>query len=976
MMEIAAQRGCLARLLFGRLGVSVCDSADGLLITEGDKEQLIAVSEMTHPAHVSPGPFWSRLVMSTSTETLSYGGFKKVALFQLADSLNIRLRLYAENWLESECADLQSVAETIRQFLSQQRYARDSRRRQLIRAAQQAIAVQSHGFWHFFASPTQREAGETVSRFIQSSEQLVREANACFVDREMVAFKQFFDTVEKNPLTSSQRHACVINEDNNLVLAGAGTGKTSTMIGRAGYLLASGQAQPDELLMLAFARKAAEEMQERQDKRLRPWLKAGTPTIKTFHAIGLEIISRVDGRRPAISALAVDSHTFARFIDEQLTEQLKSAVYKSKVVRFFTSYLYPYRNPFDFKSMQEYNDYVRRHELRTLQGEPVKSFEECEIANFLLQHGVCYRYEDAYIINTDGPDFRQYRPDFFLPDYGIYIEHFALDKTGRPPAHFDQQRYLEGIKWKREIHHRHKTKLIETYSHLKRDGRLQSVLDESLRTAGVELSRRPDEELLAELKEHGKVSLFAMLLSEFLTLFKQSYLAWSLLWEKAKAHIDAERLCFLLDIFKPIFEGYQRHLEDRREIDFADMIGKAIKHIETGRFRSPYTHILVDEFQDISEARKRLILALLQQRPESVMFAVGDDWQSIYRFTGSDIGIIKDFERLFGATAITALDTTFRFNNKISDVASTFVLRNPEQIKKSIRSLSDVKEPAISLVRVLDLEKGLQLVLNAISKQTGPKPGKKTSVIVLARYNFLIDDWSSPSAKRRMNAAFPTLDITLMTVHSAKGREADYVVTVGLEKGKHGFPSEKETDSILEFLLPEKEAFRFAEERRLFYVALTRARHRVYVVYNPLIASSFIKELVNKGYSICSNEFAEALVYRDIPDVPCPLCKDGNLIPKMGKNGTFIGCNHLPYCRYTERPCPQCGDLMRRIGRFKFCTNEKCGGVEPICPSCGAVMVKRNGPYGVFWGCHNYRRNSDFICAYTEKQISIPKKKT
>lgn len=94
---------------------------------------------------------------------------------------------------------------------------------------------------------------------------MVREANASFVDHEIVVFKQFFEAVEKNPLTSAQRRACVINEDHNLVLAGAGTGKTSTMIGRAGYLLASGQAQSDELLMLAFARKAAKEMQERQD---------------------------------------------------------------------------------------------------------------------------------------------------------------------------------------------------------------------------------------------------------------------------------------------------------------------------------------------------------------------------------------------------------------------------------------------------------------------------------------------------------------------------------------------------------------------------------------------------------------------------------------------------------------------------------------------------------------------------------------
>ena len=373
---------------------------------------------------------------------------------------------------------------------------------------------------------------------------------------------------------------------------------------------------------------------------------------------------------------------------------------------------------------------------------------------------------------------------------------------------------------------------------------------ESLRSAKVRLSRRPDEELLAKLRRSGNVSEFAELLSEFLTLFKQSYLKWEELWEKAKVHRDAERLCFLLDIFKPILEAYQRHLERRKEIDFADMIGKAIEYVKTQQFSSPYTHILVDEFQDISTARARLVQALREQKPDSVLFVVGDDWQSIYRFTGSDIGLTKHFKEEFGATAITPLDTTFRFNEEIGDVASSFVKKNPEQIQKSIKSIRQVNEPAISLVRTSDPNKGLQLALAAITDRLRQGSDRKNSVLVLARYNFLIDGWNSPDEKRRARARFPKLDIAFMTVHSAKGKEADYVVTIGVEKGKNGFPSEKETDSILEFLLPEKEAFPFAEERRLFYVALTRARHRVYLVYNPLIASSFIKELTLQRYLI------------------------------------------------------------------------------------------------------------------------------
>jgi len=967
--ESIVKRNFLVRLLFHRDWWQVCAHQDGLLVKGANKEFVLSLQEMLQPAEMLSGILGTRLIIKTNRAIHSVAGFKKTELSPLIENLNSRFQLHAENLLRSECLDLHSIAKSIQQFLDRKQYARDSKRRQLLDLAIRANAVQQRTFWSFYAKPEQLDSAAAVSKFIQDSENLVREANAYFVENALSTYKQFFDTVERKPLTIPQRRSCVIVEDNNLVLAGAGTGKTSTMIGRAGYLLASNQAMPDELLMLAYARKAAEEMQERMDKRLRPLLTSGTPTIKTFHALGLEIIGKVEGRRPSLSKLAEDSHAFARFIDEQLGILLSDAFYSSKIVRFFTSYLYPYRNPFDFDSMQEYNEYIRQHEVRTLQGEVVKSYEECEIANFLLQHGVTYKYEEPYVIDTAGPDHRQYKPDFFLPDHNIYIEHFALNKAGDPPEYLDQTRYLDGIKWKRELHNLHKTTLIETYSHLKREGRLQTVLTETLTEAGVKLVRRPDQELLTDLSEKGVISNFAKLIQDFVILFKQSYLAWQELWEKAKGHIDAERMHSLLEIFKPIYESYQKYLQERKEIDFADMIAKAIEHVEAGKFDSPYTHILVDEFQDISDSRARLLTALKHQRPECVLFAVGDDWQSIYRFTGSDIGLTKYFEKSFGASAVTALDTTFRFNNMIGAVSSSFVLKNPEQISKTISSHSKVQEAAVSLIRVLEPEQGVQLALNAIDKTVRSKRGQKASVMILARYNFQI----TPEAlSRTILRNFRELDIECMTAHAAKGKEADYVIVTGMDKGKHGFPSEVVTDSLLEFLLPEQENYKFAEERRLFYVALTRARHRVYLVYNPLQASSFIKELLNDRYPICTTEFHESLLHSAIDEVPCPGCISGSLIPRQGENGSFVGCNNYPFCRYTERGCPQCSYLMVRNGRFRICANENCRGIIPICPDCGGEMVKRNGPYGPFWGCRNYRQNSAFLCTHTEKRIVFP----
>ena len=963
-----AQRLSVLSAIYGQKNSILHVKDDGLHISGGDASRHIELSGIVERVRISSNVLWANIIVETSSGTLIFRGFGRSALLPVAVALNVNIRLYAEDCLSAECIELHSVAEAIDKFLSKQQYARQSKRLYLIKAAEKALAVQDQKYWEHYANEAQRTSAEVALNFIQYSEKLSNSANEVFVENEMKAFEVFFDTVEKNPLTPAQRLSCVTNEDNNLVLAGAGTGKTSTMIGRAGYLIASGQAIPDEILMLAYARKAAGEMQERQNVRLRPLISAGTPTIKTFHAIGLEIIRNVEGKKPAISSMVEDDREFLRFVNNQLLEKIKDDLYLNKIIQFFVNYMFPYRNPFDFDSMKKYYEYVRTHELRTLQGEVVKSYEECEIANFLLQHNISYKYEAPYCIDTAGPDYRQYKPDFFLPDLNIYLEHFALNKNGEPPDHFDQQGYLDGIKWKRELHIKHKTKLLETYSYQKRDGSLLSELAKALEDAGAKLVRRRDEELLEDLKSKGVITEFAKLLSKFLDLYKQTFQSWEQLSVRAMEHIDAERMSFMLAIFKPIYESYQAYLKERQEIDFADMIGRAIEYIESGRFNSPYTHIMIDEMQDISPMRAKLILALRRQCPDSVVFAVGDDWQSIYRFAGSDINYIKRFEQKFGKAAITSLDTTFRFNDKLGKAASTFVLKNPDQIKKVIESNTHIKEPAISMVRILETDKGLKLALEAINIRLEAKNDVQASVLVLARYRFMFED----IRRNYLTNEFPNLDINYMTVHAAKGKEADYVLVLGLVRGGSGFPSEKTTDMLLEFVLPTKEKFHLAEERRLFYVAITRAKERVYLIYNPLLVSSFVAELLTGDYEVCSDEFDEELVHPALPAVICPKCTDGSLVPRKGRSGIFIGCACYPYCKYTERSCPECDYLMEREGRFKICTNKKCDAAVPVCPNCGACMVKREGPHGSFWGCLNYRTNAGFICTHTENNINLP----
>ncbi|MEQ1621194.1 MAG: UvrD-helicase domain-containing protein [Methylococcales bacterium] len=450
-------------------------------------------------------------------------------------------------------------------------------------------------------------------------------------------------------------------------------------------------------------------------------------------------------------------------------------------------------------------------------------------------------------------------------------------------------------------------------------------------------------------------------MTQILSLFKSAYLSIKQLVEKANHHEDQERMRAAAHLFEPIFEAYQQQLRDNATIDFDDMIGRAIEYVEAGRYLSSYRYLLVDEFQDISISRARLLKALLAQQPECSLFGVGDDWQSIYRFTGSDVSLTKDFEHHFGVTATSILDQTFRFNNQIGDVASRFVTQNPSQITKQIRSYRQIQHSAVSLIKSDKELLGITAALDAIAAKTS----QSASVLLLARFNFKKPDISA------LKHRYPQLSIQFMSVHASKGKEADYVVVFGLDKGKHGFPSEKATHPLLELLLPQAEAFNHAEERRLFYVALTRARYHVYLVSNGLNPSPFVRELIDNGYAISIDEFSGKGFQEQIANIPCPICKTGYMVPRDSQYGSFFGCNQYPLCNHTQRACQWCGGSLKTKGRFRVCESRRCDFVEPICPCCDGAMVLRKGAYGQFWGCSHYRKEAEFSCSHTEQFIDL-----
>ena len=561
-----------------------------------------------------------------------------------------------------------------------------------------------------------------------------------------------------------------------------------------------------------------------------------------------------------------------------------------------------------------------------------------------------YEYEADYEEDTATADKRQYRPDFHLPGAGIYIEHFGLDAKGRTAPFVDREEYLAGMEWKRQLHEEQGTVLIETFSHEHASGTLLDKLARKLSAHGVSLSPIPREEVFAALERQGRVDPFVRLVATFLHHYKGAQLSYQEVADRATGLGSRQRAKAFLAVFGPILERYHQTLGDRGEIDFHDMISNATEHVEAGRYRSPFGYILVDEFQDISPARARLLKALLDQSPGTQLFAVGDDWQAIYRFGGADIAIMREFAERFGDSERMDLETTFRCSEPIAEVATRFVLANPAQIRKRVRSMRQVKGPCVHIG--LSGGEDRSLLGEALGRITAdaPKHEGPSQVLLLGRYKHLRPGNLSGLARRH-----PRLRLSYMTVHGSKGLQADYVVVLGLCTGHHGFPTEIADDPLLDLVLSTPEKHPNAEERRLFYVALTRARRHVFVLADGGPPSPFVLEVIEGNYDV--------RVFGRLPekDVPCPTCVQGHLVRRENarSRGAFYGCSNWPWCEHTQPPCPACGEGMpvQVDGGFRC---RDCGQSIEACPACGGWLRTRMGRYGSFLGCSNWP-----ACKYT-----------
>lgn len=812
---------------------------------------------------------------------------------------------------------------------------------------------------------------------------VIADHNASFINRHLHSDETYLDNILKQVdpaicLDEEQRKVVLSDEDYTLVIAGAGAGKTTTVAAKVKYLVERKHVDPKQILVISFTNKAVGELRSKINKAL----KIDCP-VTTFHKTGYAILRRQDEERK----LVVDGG----FMFNVITNYLKGNILENpelvdKLILFFGSY---FDAPYEGDELNDFFNYIAKADFTTLRGnmeeytvevisnrktkrttiirETMRSTQEVVIANFLYLNSIDYVYEKPYPYNI----LRSHKP--YTPDFTItqgekiaYIEHFGITEDGRNSRYTAEQleQYKKAVNDKVKLHKKHKTDLIYTFSAY-RDGRsLIEHLNEELQKHGftlVERSAREVFEKIVNTEENRYIANLVKLICTFIQNFKTNGLTVDDFY-RFKHSTKNVRTRLFLDICEQCFHEYSKRLREKNAIDFEDMINDSSKIIHDQKVkgeRLDFKYIIVDEYQDISRQRFNLTLEL-SKLCDAKIIAVGDDWQSIYAYAGSDITLFTNFKQTFGYGLELSITKTYRNAQEVIDIAGGFIQKNTAQIQKALISPKHIDDPIIIETYTEEVDrtqyegKGGKyfLIGETVEKIVGHilAESPDSSILLLGRYgfdafnlarssDFVYDEKTGGVYSKK----FKDKHIEFMTVHRAKGLGYDNVIIINARNDVYGFPSKVQTDPVLKYVVKDDHSIEFAEERRLFYVALTRTKNRVYIVAPQQHPSEFVTELLN-----------------DYPGITV----HGELKPQDLNDGK------------QEKRCPICGyPLQLRYRKTyglslwicsnepeicDFMTNDIRGGVLSImkCDKCrdGYMIVKRGrGNTMPFLGCTNYK---------------------
>lgn len=491
------------------------------------------------------------------------------------EKLNAVITEYKQINISKQAIDIEKKYLEYNELLKSEKYLKTSRLLEFIKSIQSILEPKDDYFWRKLSDRKTKEQLFYLQNLALHHFEEQRKRNEIFTKLEVEKYKILFDSIEKKPLTEAQRKACVINEENNLVLAGAGSGKTSVMTGRCAYLIDSKLAGPENILVIAFNNEAAKELNQRIKERI-PNVNIET---QTFHKAGKKIIEDALGKEAKLTELK-DSMLLKKFITNEIQKEINC---NFSLRMELLSSLHPeqleLKGEHEFQNKAEYDKYVAGNNFRTLNKEEVKSYGEIEIANYLFMNGVKYIYEEPYEVNTSTGEHAQYRPDFYLPDYKIYIEYYGIDKSGNTAPYIDKKEYTQSIHWKRALHKENRTIIIELFFSDLQENQLLSKLERNLDIFNVKRKTVLNENQLEVINEFLK----NFKISDSIIGIIQVIEANNIDFEEARVLLERqnpkknERVT--LELAKIIYAKYQDQLVAERAIDFHQMIALGIKYL-------------------------------------------------------------------------------------------------------------------------------------------------------------------------------------------------------------------------------------------------------------------------------------------------------------------------------------------------------------------------------------------------------------
>ncbi len=828
--------------------------------------------------------------------------------------------------------------------------------------------------------------------------QLIIKHNHDYISRHLESEKQYLDAIltEVDPnikLDEEQREVVLSDEDYTLVIAGAGAGKTTTVAAKVKYLVEKKGIRPDQILVISFTNKAVGELKE----KINVALKIDCP-VTTFHKTGYAIRRRQETKERV--RIVTEGYMY-NVVNEYLKHNiLEYPELVDKLILFFGSY---FDAPYEGEDLNSFFNYITKADFTTLRGnmdeytekvidqrsgryvsiahERLRSLQEVVIANFLYMNSIEYTYEKIYpynIIRSHKP----YTPDFTITqgDKVAYIEHFGITEDGRNNRYTQEQLniYKREINDKVSLHRQHDTDLICTFSAYN-DGRdLLVHLQEELVAHGFDLKKRPSKEIFEKIvstEENKYIARIVKLVCTFIQNFKTNDFTTDD-FARFRSTSFNERTKLFLTICEQCYLEYSKRLKEYHAIDFEDMINdsaRILREEEVKGKKLDFKYIIVDEYQDISRQRFNLTKELCKLCNAKVI-AVGDDWQSIYAYAGSDITLFTDFRNTFGYGLELCITKTYRNAQEVIDIAGGFVQKNLSQIRKALISPKHIEHPIVIKTYTEEVDrkeyegKGGKYFLigkcveeimdGLIKKYANPK------ILLLGRYSFdgynltrsadfIYDEKTGSVRSKKYNADY----FDFMTVHRAKGLGYDHVIIINARNETYGFPSQVQEDPVLKYVVKDDHTYDYAEERRLFYVALTRTKNRVYIITPQQHPSEFVLELIRDYPQVKVYGKIDDKKQENVPDKRCPVCG----YPLQLRYKKAYGLK-LWICTNEPEICD-------------FMTNNLAGEKMTImkCDKCkdGYLIVKDGKGSGPFLGCTNYKQDKTGCNNYITKDCYL-----